>query len=106
LHRRRLLQTGAVAAAAALPVVRDRAIPVGVSAQSDPRQLVVLDNIQGGNWLYLDPGKIYEINPQSAMQLVYECLYHIPSGENIGQVEPLLAQDFPTYSEDGLTATI
>ncbi|HYO30852.1 MAG TPA: ABC transporter substrate-binding protein [Thermomicrobiales bacterium] len=106
LHRRRLLQTGAVAAAAALPVVRDRVIPVGVSAQSDPRQLVVLDNIQGGNWLYLDPGKIYEINPQSAMQLVYECLYHLPSGENIGQVEPLLAQDFPIYSEDGLTATI
>ena len=107
LHRRRLLQTGAVVTGAAvLTAGRNTVVPAAVSAQSDPRQLVVLDNIQGGNWLYLDPGKIYEINPQSAMQLVYECLYHIPSGENIGQVEPLLAQDFPTYSEDGLTATI
>ena len=105
-HRRGLLQTGAVVAAAAVPATRAMLSPAAVAAQSDPGQLVVLDNIQGGNWLYLDPAKIYEINPQSAMQLVYECLFHIPDGSKIGEVQPLLAQDFPTYSEDGLTATV
>ncbi|MBA3415497.1 MAG: ABC transporter substrate-binding protein [Chloroflexia bacterium] len=106
LHRRRLLQTGAVATAAAVPATTGLLSPMRVAAQSDPTQLVVLDNIQGGNWLYLDPGLIYEINPQAAMQLVYECLYHIPDGSNVSQVEPLLALDFPTFSDDGLTATI
>lgn len=104
LHRRRLLQTGA--AVATVPVAQRVTGRSSVAAQGDPRQLVVLDNIQGGNWLYLDPARIYEINPQAAMQLVYECLYHLPDGNNIGDVQPLLAQDFPTYSEDGLTATI
>jgi len=104
INRRRLLQTGAVVAAA-VPTSRIIAAPAR-AAQADPRQLVVLDNIQGGNWLYLDPARIYEINPQAAMQLVYECLYHLPDGNEIGNVQPLLAQDFPEVSEDGLTATV
>lgn len=108
LDRRRLVQTGAAAAAAGaapafIPVARIAAAP---AMQSDPTQLVVLDDIQGQNWLYYDPGKIYEINPVAGFQLCYECLYHIPDGSKIGEIEPLLAEDFPSISEDGLTATI
>ena len=29
----------------------------------------MLDNIQGGNWLYFDPGKMYEINPAAGFQV-------------------------------------
>ena len=74
--------------------------------QSDPRTLVALDNIQGGNWLYFDPAKLYEINPASGYQVTYECLCHIPDGNEIGNIVPLLAEDMPAISEDGLTATI
>jgi peptide/nickel transport system substrate-binding protein len=77
-----------------------------VRAQGDPRTLVVMDNIQGGNWLYFDPAKLYEINPASGFQVVYECLYHIPSGDEIGNIEPLLAEEMPAVSDDGLTVTI
>ena len=65
-----------------------------------------MDNIQGGNWLYFDPAKLYEINPASGFQVVYECLYHIPNGNEIGDIEPLLAEEMPAISDDGLTATI
>ena len=58
------------------------------------------------NWLYYDPAKLYEINPASGFQVVYECLYHIPDGYEIGTIEPLLAEDMPAVSDDGLTATI
>ncbi len=109
LNRRRMVQTAAAAAAAVAVPAGRMAAPSAAAAparQSDPATLVVLDNIQGGNWLYLDPAKIYEINPQSAMQLVYESLYHIPDGTKIGEVVPLLAEGMPEVSEDGLTATI
>ncbi len=109
LSRRQLAHAAALgAAAAASPVVarQPRTAGAAPSAQSDPSQLVVLDNIQGGYWLYLDPGRFYEINPQAAMQLVYECLYHIPDGANPGDVQPLLAEGMPEFSEDGLTATV
>ena len=65
-----------------------------------------MDNIQGGNWLYFDPAKIYEINPAAGFQMVYECLYHIPDGHEIGKIEPLLAEEMPAVSDDGLTATV
>jgi len=75
-------------------------------AQGDPATLVGLDNLPGQNWLYYDPARLYEINPASGFQVVYECLYHIPDGYEIGVIEPLLAEDMPEISEDGLTATI
>lgn len=95
-----MLASGAKAA----PAVK----PVGLSgsAQTDPGTLVVVDNLASSSWLYLDPAMIYEIQPQTAMQLVYECLYHIPDGYKPGDVATLLAEDFPGMSEDGLTATI
>ncbi|MFN8676089.1 MAG: ABC transporter substrate-binding protein [Thermomicrobiales bacterium] len=72
----------------------------------DPRTLVMLDNVQGGNWLYFDPGKLYEINPAAGFSVTYEALYQIPDGYKIGEITPLLAEDVPTVSEDGLTATV
>ena len=109
LNRRRMVQTAAAMAAVSVPMgsaVTTLSASAAPSRQSDPSTLVVLDNIQGGNWLYFDPGKIYEINPQAGEQLVYEALYHIPDGTKVGEVAPLLAEDFPVMSEDGLTATI
>src|SRR5919106_1316449 len=111
LSRRRLvggIAVGALAAPAAAPALnRVGAAPRrAVRAQGDPRTLVVMDNIQGGNWLYYDPAKLYEINPASGFQVTYECLYHIPDANQIGKIEPLLAEDMPAISDDGLTATI
>ncbi|HEX2282127.1 MAG TPA: ABC transporter substrate-binding protein, partial [Thermomicrobiales bacterium] len=112
LSRRRLVGGAAVAAlaapAAALTENRVAAAAPrrAARAQSDPRTLVVMDNIQGGNWLYFDPAKLYEINPASGFQVVYECLYHIPNGNEIGNIEPLLAEEMPAVSDDGLTVTI
>jgi peptide/nickel transport system substrate-binding protein len=112
MDRRRLVG-GLAAASVALPVagqfntrVVSAAPGRAVRAQSDPRTLVLLDNIQGGNWLYYDPAKLYEINPSAGFQVTYEGLYHIPDGYEIGMIEPLLAEDLPAISEDGLTATI
>jgi peptide/nickel transport system substrate-binding protein len=112
LSRRRLVGGVAVGSLTA-PVaglVSNRAAAVAprraVRAQGDPRTLVVLDNIQGGNWLYYDPAKLYEINPAAGFQVTYECLYHIPDGNKIGNIEPLLAEEMPAISDDGLTATI
>jgi peptide/nickel transport system substrate-binding protein len=111
LNRRRLVQAGAAATAAAtLPLARDLAAPRAVAAapraQSEANQLVVLDSLQTQNWLYMDPGKFYEINPSAALNMLYESLYHIPDGSKIGEIKPLLATDMPAYSSDGLTATI
>ena len=75
-------------------------------AQSDPRTLVVLDDLQGQNWLYLDPGRIFEINPIAAQSLIYESLYHLPDANDLARIEPLLAEGMPEVSDDGLTATI
>ena len=69
-------------------------------------RLIGLDNLPGQNWLYYDPARLYEINPASGFQVVYECLYHIPDGYEIGDIEPLLAEDMPAVSDDGLTVTI
>jgi peptide/nickel transport system substrate-binding protein len=112
LSRRRFVGGVAVSALAApaAGLVSNRAVAAAprraVRAQGDPRTLVVLDNIQGGNWLYYDPAKLYEINPAAGFQVIYECLYHIPDGSKIGNIEPLLAEEMPAISEDGLTATI
>lgn len=113
LHAKKLNRRSIMAAAAMIPaagllagpaVLVSPARPAG--AQADPRTLVMLDNIQGGNWLYFDPGKMYEINPAAGFQVTYECLYHIPDGYEIGVIEPLLAEADPEFSDDGLTATI
>jgi peptide/nickel transport system substrate-binding protein len=112
LSRRRLVGGAAVAALAApaIALTQNRVAAAApgraVRAQADPRTLVVMDNIQGGNWLYFDPAKLYEINPASGFQVVYECLYHIPNGAEIGNIEPLLAEEMPAVSDDGLTVTI
>jgi hypothetical protein len=82
---RRQLVGSAAATAVALPTaswVASRnasATPrAAIRAQTDPRTLIGLDNLPGQNWLYYDPAKLYEINPASGFQVVYECLYHIP----------------------------
>jgi peptide/nickel transport system substrate-binding protein len=113
LHAKKLNRRSMMTAAAMIPAAGLLAGPAvlvsparSARAQMDPRTLVMLDNIQGGNWLYFDPGKMYEINPAAGFQLNYECLYHIPDGYEIGVIEPLLAEGEPEFSEDGLTATI
>jgi peptide/nickel transport system substrate-binding protein len=110
---RRTLVASAAASAVAFPAAGTNssrnalAAPRStVRAQTDPRTLVGLDNLPGQNWLYYDPARLYEINPASGFQVVYECLYHIPNGYEIGTIEPLLAEDMPAVSDDGLTATI
>jgi peptide/nickel transport system substrate-binding protein len=112
VNRRRLVG-GAAAAALAAPLAGLEApghagavAAHAVRSQTDPKTLVVTDFISGGNWLYFDPGKFYEINPSAGLQIIYETLYHIPDGNEIGAIEPLLADDFPAISDDGLTATI
>ena len=113
LHAKKLNRRSIMAAAAMIPAAGLLAGPAVLvspartaGAQADPRTLVMLDNIQGGNWLYFDPGKMYEINPAAGFQVTYECLYHIPDGYEIGVIEPLLAEADPEFSDDGLTATI
>ena len=113
LHAKKLNRRSMMAAAAMMPaagLLAGSTVLVSPArsarAQMDPRTLVMLDNIQGGNWLYFDPGKMYEINPAAGFQLNYECLYHIPDGYQIGVIEPLLAEGDPEFSDDGLTATI
>ena len=66
----------------------------------------MLDSLVANKWLYLDPGKIYEVNDQAAQNLLYDPLYQIPDGSNLTAIEPLGAADVPTMSADGLTATI
>jgi peptide/nickel transport system substrate-binding protein len=74
--------------------------------QSDPTTLVICDNMGGGNWLYLDPAVIYEINPSAAHNLIYETLYHLPDNNKLTDFEPLLADGMPQVSDDGMTVTI
>ncbi len=88
----------------AAPGTRSR---LGKSAgQIDATTLVIADNLNGGAWLTLDPNQFYEINPSAAMNMIYEALYTIPDGSKPTELVPLLATDFPVFSEDGLTATI
>ena len=108
-NRRRLVQSAAaVTAAAAIPVggVGFRGAAAAPARQTQPNELVVLDNIQGNNWLYLDPGRFYEINPSAAQYLIYETVYDIPDGTKMSELKPRLATAMPTVSADGLTATI
>jgi peptide/nickel transport system substrate-binding protein len=112
VNRRRLV--GGVAVAAIVgptvslqPGRRVAAAPRGaIRTQSDPKTLIVLDDLPAQNWLYFDPAKFYEIDPSAGLQLTYECLYHIPDGSKLGDIQPLLAADMPSMSDDGLTATI
>ncbi len=71
----------------------------------DQDTLVITDSLTT-NWKTLDPAWFYEGNPSAAMYLLYDQLYHIPDGENPTDVQPLLATEMPTFSDDGLTATI
>jgi peptide/nickel transport system substrate-binding protein len=81
-------------------------VSIARSNQSDVKTLVVLDSLVSNKWLYLDPGKIYEVNDQAAQNLLYDPLYQIPDGSNLADIRPLGAADVPTMSADGLTATI
>ncbi len=74
--------------------------------QTDAKTLVVADNMSGGLWLSLDPGRFYEVNPSTAMNVIYEPLYHIPDASKPDDFVPLLADGMPEISEDRLTATI
>jgi peptide/nickel transport system substrate-binding protein len=67
---------------------------------------VIADVLNGQDWLHMDPGWFYEINSSQAINLLYECLYHIPDGANPTGIEPLLADGPIEFSEDGLTATV
>ena len=115
--RRTLLKRGAAAsgaAAAATAGLRTGAhaaptqstSPQASRHQADERTLVVLDDIQGQNWLYFDPGKFYEVNPSAGMNMIYEGLYNLPDGSKLTAFEPQLADGMPVYSDDKLTATI
>ena len=75
-------------------------------AQADATTLVIADSLVGNQWLTLDPSWFYEINSTAAMNLIYEPLYHIPDGTKPTEIQPLVAESLPTFSEDGLTATI
>jgi peptide/nickel transport system substrate-binding protein len=74
--------------------------------QADASTLVIADSLIGNQWLTLDPAWFYEINSTAAMNLVNEALYHIPDGTKPTEVVPLLATEMPSFSDDGLTATI
>jgi peptide/nickel transport system substrate-binding protein len=74
-------------------------------AQADATTLVIADDLKDA-WITLDPGWIYEINSQAAENVVYEPLYTIIDSTKPTEITPLLATDFPVFSEDGLTATI
>ena len=104
LNRRRFMQTATAAgiAAGAGPIAGRRR---SVSAQIDSNTLVIADNLKD-NWISLDPGWFYEINPGMAMNLVNEALYDLPDSSKPTEFVPLLAADFPTVSEDGLSATV
>ena len=73
--------------------------------QADEKTLIIADTLSNGQWLNMDPGWIYEINPAAALNIIYESLYHWPDSTVPG-FEPLLAEAMPEISADGMTATI
>lgn len=91
--------------AGAAPVATRR---TKASYQVDAKTLVVADltGAAGGKWLTLDPAWFYEIEPASAMYLIYDTLYHIPDSSNTADIQPLLAEGMPELAGDGSTATI
>lgn len=111
LDRRRLL-LGAVAlgAAATTGASLRSQITAGASRrkalQADRTTLVIADATAGEQWLYMDPGRFYEINSAAAMHLIYETLYHAPDSTRPDQFEPLLAAAAPEVSADGREVTI
>ncbi|MGH2551480.1 MAG: ABC transporter substrate-binding protein, partial [Thermomicrobiales bacterium] len=111
LSRAVALGAGAIAAstllagsASAAPQAEGRSLTS--ANQTDPTTLIIVDNLPANSWLYLDPGRIYEVNDQAAQNLIYETLYHIPDGSQLANIEPLGAIDLPAMSSDGFTATI
>lgn len=111
LDRRRLIRTavalGAGATTAAALAGRPGAGAAGRTArQTEPTTLVIADAIAGEQWLYMDPGRFYEINSAAAMHLIYETLYHAPDSSRPDQFEPLLAAAAPQVSADGREVTI
>lgn len=84
--------------AAAAPRPGVKAVP---RAQIDASTLVITDAIAGEQWLYMDPGRFYEINSAAAMHLIYETLYHAPDSTQPDRFEPLLAAEAPQVSADG-----
>lgn len=117
LNRRSLIRRGAIGGASAVAAtagLRASALAApqagagraSIQHQADQKTLVVLDDLQGQNWLYFDPGKIYEINPSAGFHLVYDGLYDLPDGTKLTEFVPRLADGMPSFSSDGLTATI
>lgn len=97
----------AILAASAEAAPRAGGVSSAARLQSDTKTLVIADNLQGsGLWLYLDPGHFYEINPTSAMNVIYETLYHLPDGNKLTDFQPLLADGMPQVAADGLTLTV
>ena len=74
--------------------------------QADASTLIIADALSGGAWLTADPGWFYEISSAAMMNVVYECLYHVPDSNNPTDIQPLLAEGPPQFSEDGLTVTV
>ena len=116
ISRRDFLRRASLAglsATAAASILTDNAVagPAGTRslatrAQADATTLVVTDATSGSQWLTMDPAWFFEINSSACMQLLNESLYHIPDSSKPTEIEPLLADGFPTVSEDGLTATV
>ena len=75
-------------------------------SQIDASTLVIADHVAGEQWLYMDPGRFYEINSAAALNMIYETLYHAPNSTQPDVFEPLLAADLPEISADGTQVTI
>lgn len=116
VSRRRLLQRTAGAGLTASAVASALARPAKAAPgqrgarfrthQADQTTLVIADKTSGDQWLYLDPGRFYEINSAAAMNVIYETLYHLPDGTQPTMFEPLLATEMPQVSDDGKEVTI
>ena len=74
-------------------------------AQIDAKTLVIADNMKD-NWITLDPGWFYEINPAAALNLVFERLYDLPDSTKPEDFTPMLAAEMPQVSADGMEVTI
>lgn len=77
---RRAAALGLSATAAATVATRVTTAAPGrapARSQADAKTLVIADNLKD-DWITLDPGWIYEINSQAALNVVYEQLYQYP----------------------------
>ena len=106
LTRRDFARRGAALGLSATAIGSMLASSAKVSAQADATTLVVTDATAGAQWLTMDPGWFFEINSAAAIYLLYDQLYHIPDSNNPSDIQPLLAESMPEFSEDGLTATV